>query len=368
MTEKKALILIVDDNPENIRVLGAALKSPEYNLSVALNGESALNIIEKENPSLILLDVMMPNIDGFEVCKRLKSHPKTQDIEIIFITAAVDVDQELIGLSLGAVDYIHKPISIPIVRAKVALHLERAKSKRELQLKNEALAEVNRLQADIERITHHDLKTPLTVILGYSQLIIDEYDAISVEEQHELLKSIYKAGTKILHMVNHSLDLYKMEIGTYEYIPESIALNLLIESIIQDLHSTATFKKIKIDIDIQTLDDKNFEAAAEKELSYSLFVNLLRNAIEASPVNGIISIKMYYENEQSVISITNSGSVPQAIRATFFDKYTTSGKKNGNGLGTYSAKLMAETQRGTIGMETNDHETCITVRLQRSII
>ena len=360
MTEK-TLILIVDDNSDNIRVLGAALKSTEYNLSVAINGKSALSMIEKEiMPSLILLDVMMPEMNGFQVCEALKNNPKTKDIEIIFVTAVTNPEEELRGLELGAIDYIHKPFSIPIIQAKIALHLERIKSKRELQLKNEALAEVNRLRDDIERMTQHDLKTPLNVIMCYSQMIIE--DDISKDEKELFSKSIYDAGNKILYMITNSLDLYKMEIGTYEYVPESTALNDLIKDVINDLQTLATSKQLKIDI-----EKKRFDAAVEKHLSYSLFANLLRNAIEASPINGIITIKMHYENEQSVISIANSGSVPKEIRATFFEKYATSGKKNGNGLGTYSAKLMTETQGGTISMETNDYETCITVRLPRYV-
>lgn len=359
--KEKSLILIVDDNLENIRILGTALKSTEYNLSVAINGQSALNIIEKEIPSLILLDVMMPDLNGFQVCEKLKNNPKTKDIEIIFITAAVNSEEELRGLELGAIDYIHKPISVPIVKAKVELHLERIKSKRELKIKNEALAEITRLRNDIERMTHHDLKTPLNVIMCYSQIMAE--DDISEDEKKSFSKSIYEAGNKILHMINHSLDLYKMEVGTYKYEPKSILLNDLIENIIKDLQMLAIQKQLKIEINKS--ENKNFETLAEKDLSYSLFANLLRNAIEASPTNGIIAIKMHYENERSVISITNSGSVPEEIRGNFFDKYATAGKKNGNGLGTYSAKLMTETQRGKISMETNDNETCITVQLPR---
>ena len=361
MPQKKPLILIVDDNPENIRVLGAALKSTEYNLTVAMNGQSAINTIDKDVPSLILLDVMMPDMTGFQVCEKLKNNPKTKDIEIIFVTAAVNPEEELKGLTLGAVDYIHKPISIPIVQAKVLLHLERIKNKRELQLKNEALAEIDRLRNDIERMMQHDLKTPLLVIMGYSELM-SEYD-ISNEEKLSYSKAIYAAGNKILYMVDNSLNLYKMEMGTYEYIPESVEFNDLIEDVIKDLKSFAASKQLKIEI--ESTENKNFEAAAERHLSYSLFANLLRNAIEASPDDGALTIKMHHENDQSVIAITNLGCVPESIRATFFEKYATSGKKNGNGLGTYSAKLMAETQRGTIDMETNDHQTCITVRLPR---
>lgn len=359
----KALILIVDDNPDNIRVLGTALKSTEYNVSVALNGETALKLIEKENPDLVLLDVMMPGITGFQVCEKLKSNPKTQEIDVIFVTAAVNVEEELKGLGLGAVDYIHKPISIPIVQAKVALHLERAKRKKELQLKNEALAEVNRLRDDIERITHHDLKTPLNVIMGYSQLMAE--DEVSEEEKQLFLKSIYEAGNKILYMINHSLDLYKMEVKTYQYTPELVQITPLMENILHDLQTLISSKKLTINI--QHREPHPFEAIAEKHLSYSLFANLLRNAIEASPIQGVITITLHYENLHSVICIRNAGSVPEAIRATFFEKYTTASKKNGNGLGTYSAKLMTETQNGTIAMDTNDYETCLTVRLPRAL-
>jgi signal transduction histidine kinase len=363
MTEKKALVLIVDDNHDNIRILGTAIKSIDCNVAVAFDGQSALNIIEKEVPNLILLDVMMPDITGFQICEKLKSNPKTKDIEIVFITSAVNIQEELRGLELGAIDYIHKPISIPIVQAKVELYLERIKRKHELELKNDALNELYRLRNDIERMMQHDLKTPLSVIMGFSQLISDH--STSMDEKEMYSKYIYEAGNKILYMIDSSLNLYKMEIGTYEYIPEAIALNPLIEEVFQDLQSLHISKQLKINI--ESSENRIFEASGEKILSYSLFANLLRNAIEASPHNGIISIKMCLENTQIVISISNFGSVPEKIRATFFEKYATAGKKDGNGLGTYSAKLITETQGGTIDMKTNDNETCITVRLPRYV-
>ena len=298
MTEKKALVLIVDDNHDNIRILGTAIKSIDCNVAVAFDGQSALNIIEKEVPNLILLDVLMPDITGFQVCEKLKSNPKTKDIEIVFITSAVNVQEELRGLELGAIDYIHKPISIPIVQAKVELYLERIKRKHELELKNDALNELYRLRNDIERMMQHDLKTPLSVIMGFSQLISDH--TTSIDEKEMYSKYIYEAGNKILYMIDSSLNLYKMEIGTYEYIPESIALNPLIEEVFQDLQSLHISKQLKINV--ESSDNSIFEVSGEKILSYSLFANLLRNAIEASPHNGIISIKMCLENTQIVIS------------------------------------------------------------------
>lgn len=116
-------ILVVDDNPENIDMLGAALSS-DYQIKVALSGRKALEIAGSEAPpDLILLDIMMPEMDGYEVCRRLKAHPETMEIPVIFITAKSDESDETKGLEIGAVDYITKPFSLPIVRARLKTHL-----------------------------------------------------------------------------------------------------------------------------------------------------------------------------------------------------------------------------------------------------
>ena len=118
------VILIVDDNPTNLSVLSLALKAAGYRTRVAMDGESAIEQVQADAPELILLDVQMPGIDGFETCLRLKANPVTQDIPIIFITASVDLDNKVKGLSIGAVDYITKPFQQEEVLARVKVHLE----------------------------------------------------------------------------------------------------------------------------------------------------------------------------------------------------------------------------------------------------
>lgn len=359
-------VLIVDDNPENIRVLGTALRQKNYRVAIAQNGIQALKSVTEHVPDLILLDIMMPEMDGFQVCEALKARPETQDIEIIFVTAAVAHSDELKGLKLGAVDYIHKPFSIPLVQTKVALHLERAFRKKELQLKNAALEENARLRDDIERITRHDLKTPLNAILGYPQLMLLNDDL--TPEQREYLEEVLRAGNEMNNLINNSLDLFKMETGRYEYVPDWVDLSVIIKAVIRDLKTFIEQHQVKITI-VQipaasaNQQAESFMVLADKNLSYSLFANLIRNAIEACSANDMISISMKYEANDGVIAITNPGTVPEAIRDRFFEKYTTAGKTNGTGLGTYSAKLMAVTQKGNIAMSTDSWKTCITVRL-----
>src|SRR5262245_58603510 len=135
----KSRILVVDDTPANIKILADLLRK-DYLLSVATSGADALEIAASEDsPDLVLLDIMMPEMDGYEVCRRLKADPRTQAVPVIFITAMSEVDDETKGFSLGAVDYITKPIRPPIVRARVAAHLELALARRTLAAQNQVL-------------------------------------------------------------------------------------------------------------------------------------------------------------------------------------------------------------------------------------
>ena len=121
---KRATVLVVDDTPDNLTLIGDLLKD-EHTVKVATNGEKALRIARSDNPpDLILLDIMMPGMDGYEVCRQLKCDAKTRDIPVVFLTARTEVEDEKHGLELGAADYITKPISPPIVMARVRTHLD----------------------------------------------------------------------------------------------------------------------------------------------------------------------------------------------------------------------------------------------------
>ena len=149
-------ILIVDDAPENIRILGASL-GDDYEISFATGGEEALHQAEENPPDLILLDVQMPDLDGYEVCRHLKSLEFVSEIPVIFLTAKDAVEDEEKGLELGAVDYITKPFSLPIVRARIRTHLE-------LKARQDAMM-------SFLSIASHDLRNPMTVIRIGAELL-----------------------------------------------------------------------------------------------------------------------------------------------------------------------------------------------------
>jgi len=345
MISEKQKILIVDDTPENLDVLQGLLQD-EYKLFAAPAGAIALQIAKKQTPDLILLDIMMPGMDGYEVCRRLKIDEITKDIPIIFITAKVEADDELKGFEVGGVDYITKPFSPPTVLARVKAHLS-------LKREKELLIEVMQLKEDVEKITRHDLKNPLTVVINLPNLMARDN---LTEKQIEQLDKISAAGVKMLNLINLSLDLYKMEQGTYVLIPQPVDILKVVNDILHEKRQYIRAKRatIKMTINGNPISDEScFNVPGEELLFYSIHANLLKNALEATPKDEKIKIAFSDENE-FIISIHNKGAVPEDIRETFFEKFTTSNKLGGTGLGTYSARLIAETLGGKITMESSE--------------
>ncbi len=237
----------------------------------------------------------------------------------------------------------------------------------ERRAQEEALKENVRLREEVERIGRHDIKTPLNSIIAVPRLLREERE-LSADED-DLLGIVERAGYRILSMVNLSLDLYKMENGSYIFRPDAVNLADLTGKVITDLRSHAASKHVSLDV-VQDRAAPAF-AWAEELLCYSLIANLLKNAVEASPEGAIVTVTLARKRGEDgmpdsvLMDIHNMGAVPLAVRGNFFQKYATAGKASGTGLGAYSAQLMARVQDGTIAMRTSDEDgTTITVRLK----
>ncbi len=356
---RKSKILVVDDEPNNLTLIRVLLSS-DYEVSLVPSGRKALDILDKVQPDLILLDIMMPEMNGYEVCRRIKNRHEMQDIPIIFVTAMSEIEDEEKGFELGAVDYITKPIKPSIFKARVKAHLA-------LQREKILLKENIRLRGDVERITRHDLKSPLNGIINYP-LIIKSGENISEKQQGQLDK-IVQLGRKMLNMINLSLDLYKMEHDTYEVKLEEVDLMMVFNEIVDESKIRLKTKQLTINrvINGRPVDESTqFFMNSEKLLVYSMLSNLFKNAVEASPIKEVITFAMTH-GESLSFSIHNQGSVPVQIRDRFFEKYATAGKSGGTGLGTYSARLIAETLGGQISLETSDENgTTVQVSFSQS--
>lgn len=354
--QTKHTILVVDDTPTNIDVIKEIL-SEDYFVQAAISGKMAFKIIENKKPDLILLDIMMPDMDGYEVCRRLKAAPSNKDIPVMFLTAKTDTQDEVMGLKLGAVDYISKPANPNRLKARIQTQIELAHVRRQLLQQNTALVEAATLREDVDRIMQHDLKSPLNAIIGYPQLLALSSDL--TDDQKGMIKTIEKAGLRMLQMINMSHDLFKMERNTYELNPESVDLIKITRCVFSEQENLALSKSVKLRILYDGHDasgDDVFMAYGEPLLCHSLLANLCKNAVEASP-NGCAVTVSLTKNETPTVTIENTGEVPEQMRSRFFEKFATSGKLGGTGLGTYSAKLIVETQKGSIALDTKTPDT-----------
>ena len=356
-------VLLVDDVKTNVDILARTLKRL-YKLSVALDGESALQSVQSDPPDLILLDIMMPGMDGYEVCRRLKSAPETEDIPVLFVTAKDESSDKAAGFEIGAVDYITKPYDILEVKARVKTHLTLRHALQRVKAQNTELLEAAALREDVERISRHDLKTPLNALVGVPEIIAQEGNLNP--HQRQMLSMIEQAGYQMIDMINRSLDLFKMERGTYEFTPEPVNLIQTVARILEETQRLAMGMGLTVSVTVNgnpVRESQVFTVEGEELLCYSLLANLLKNAMEASPKDGCVTVA-FESGETALVRVHNSGTVPIKIRERFFDKYVTAGKQKGTGLGTYSAKLIAETQRGSIELEASDTEgTAVVVRL-----
>ena len=349
----RCTVMVVDDTPENVDILVDIL-SDDYKVMVAMDGKSALEDIMKNKPDLILLDVMMPGLNGFDVIHDLKSRPETKEIPVMFVTALGDIKNEEKGLMLGAVDYLTKPVNPSIVKIRVKNHLELESARKELRKRNEILIENAKLRDDVDRIIKHDIKTPLNAVITIPEMILQE-GALS-KEQKQMLTMIEESGYRILDIVNSSMDLYKMETGAYKPRGESVNVIQLMRQLHGETRSLLYEKNINVFVvmnDKVVNDDDVFYVRGEEMLVYSMLANLVKNAVEASPSGNKVEI-ILSNSDSPEIRITNKGAIPKEIRETFFYKYVTFGKDGGTGLGAYSAKLIAETLGGKIRFETDE--------------
>ena len=365
--DEKHTILVVDDEPANIKILNEVLQK-DYNVIFSTNGERAIELAIAKKPDLILLDIIMPGIDGYTVCETLKQNPDTSDILIIFITVKDQSSCEAKGFKLGAVDYIAKPISPSVVKARVRTHLSLMNARRELEIKHKELIEMTSLREDIEAISRHDLKTPLNGIINLPQLIME--DGPVNDSQREYLEIIENSGYHMLNIVNMSLNLCKMERGSYMYTPQIVNLMALIKKIKSELHEILEIKEISIAVKIDNRTPYSFERFiihGEEFLLYSMMANLIKNAIEASPEKEHLTIYIKHDQKDKII-IENVGTVPDSIRSNFFEKYSTYGKKSGMGLGTYSARMIVQIHSGSIDLESENNLTRIIVQLPKDTV
>ncbi len=370
MNNNKATILIVDDNPENLDVLFDLLNGKGFELLFAIDGASALQRTEIAEFDLILLDVMMPGMDGFEVCRRLKMNPKTRDVPIVFMTALTDTVNKVKGFEAGAVDYITKPIEAEEVLARVNTHLNMRCLQKELHAKNAELHASNQeLQTALERekelnglktrfvsIASHEFRSPLALIQLTAGMLKCYRDRMPDGKEEKHLEIIETAVEEMTGILNDVLMLTKAEAGNFQFRPEALDIEEFCQRVVDKfrLMSAATHRIAF------SADGEHFQAAADPQLLHSILSNLLSNAIKYSPDGGMIQVDIFPKDTEFELSVTDEGlGISQEDRSHLFDAFqrgkNVSGIK-GSGLGLSIVKQFVELHGGTITVESEAHK------------
>ncbi len=356
-------ILIVDDSSSDLKMLANVLRD-EFAVSLASSGREALELAVREPPDLLLLDILMPDMDGFAVLDAWLAQEVTRGIPVIFLTVLEAVEDKIRGLAAGAVDYITKPFEPLEVKARVRVHLALRRALRQLEEQNEELRRAARLREEVEAIARHDLKNPLHTILCATDLV--PLHGPLTPEQREDLATVQRAAVTILDIINRYFDLFRIEHGLYRFEPVEVDLVAVARRVVKDINGLFQQKGLRIDLrfrDAPLAEDDRLFVRGEETLCYSLLANLVKNAMEASPPNALILIAFDEEEGRPTVRITNEGEVPEEMRPRFFAKFATAGKEHGTGLGTYSARRIAELLGGSVELLT-DVPGRTTVRVQ----
>ncbi|WP_320042436.1 hybrid sensor histidine kinase/response regulator [uncultured Desulfobacter sp.] len=359
----KQSVMVVEDCEPDIDALVACL-SGNYRVRVATDGAGALKCIREDVPDIVLLDILMPGMDGFEVCRQIKADPDLQDVLIIFVTSLTEAVDETKGLEMGAVDYITKPFNFAVIRAKVKTHLELALARKELAYQNRILKENIELREQVEQIYRHDLKTPIQVVLGAAQILMHS-DPLHKPTWQNIVQEQMNACYTMVDILNRTMVLYKMEQDTCPVHMTKVDIMPVFDRISVAFDRRMAKRQIRLNISIN--EDpadagRPFMILCDELLFYIMINNLFSNALEASPDGGIIAIRIIGPKQGNIkIEIENQGLIPEPIRDKFFDKFVTYGKAQGTGIGTYSAMLTARLHGGSINFSLSEQTGTTTI-------
>ena len=355
-----ARILIVDDTKANLDLLCELLEAQGYSIAMAPNGDTALRIADRFKPDLILLDVMMPGIDGFEVCRRLKANPQTARIPVIFITAQNETESVVTGFEVGGVDYIAKPFHQEEVRVRVRTHLSNDHLARELSQKNDELTHANRqIRESAERKSaflasmSHEIRTPITIIKGYVDNMLAGIGGELSDRHQQNLTRVTQSTDHLMDLVNDILDLSKIEAGRMDMETEPFEVKDLVADCCVEAR-----RLVQSGVELTwTIADDIGQGRTDRGRARQILTNLLSNAAKFTEA-GEITVHAHREDARKgdptfVISVSDTGiGIPQDHLEAIFDEFRqvkgSDRQHKGTGLGLAITKKLTKLLGGTI--------------------
>ncbi len=354
-TKQKENILVVDDQMTNLKILSSIL-SKEYSLGIANSGENALKYLENNTPDLILLDIMMPEMDGYEVCQKIKQNEAYKDIPIIFLTAKTDIDDVVKGFEYGAVDYIAKPFNISELKVRVRNHLNLQAARNELKKANAKLKKINQEKDRFFSIIAHDLRSPLSGFAGLSELLVQQIRANNLDMIEKYASAMQHSSKITMELLLNLMTWSRAQTGTLEYKAETLSIPGIVNENIALLQNSADEKSITLTTEIS--GDDTF--SADKEMMGVVLRNSISNAIKFTNVGG--SVKISAEKNASEVKFfvvddgigMNKEMVDSLFRIDTKVRRLGTNKEPSTGLGLLLCKEFVDMHGGQIIVESEE--------------
>jgi len=360
-----ATILIVDDNKRNLQVLGSILGQAEYKVAMALDGQTALKLAGQLLPDIIVLDIMMPEMDGFEVCEKLKADNQLKEIPVIFLTAKVDVDDIVKGFNVGGSDYVTKPFKKQEMLVRISSQIELVENRKKIKKQAEELAQLNALKDKVFEVIAFDIKHAMDSFIAVPKLMADPRLDLSTDEINELMGDLQDKAKNTYRLLENIIWWSRSQQNLISPKYSRVQLFKIIGGILDEFSDMCNEKELviknSIDGDASVFTDKKFLEVILK--------NILHNAIKYSCKKCDIQFNSYQSDDSYCIEITNSG---QEISSEILDKigeassyvaeYGTNSEK-GAGIGLKVCLSLLDSMNGKLVFERKNNKTVVTIKL-----
>ncbi len=374
--EYQATILAVDDNPKNLQLISSLLSAKNYKVVVANSGENAMKYLGIKVPDLLLLDIMMPGISGYDVLEKIKQNPDIQDLPVIFLTAKSELSDIVKGFSMGAVDYITKPFKSEELIARVETHIELKRMRSQLAEKNAALNQLNKelsasreiIRRDAEKLAYtnaqkdkffsiisHDLRNPFSGCLMATEMLAKRFNELTQDEITAFIDALHDSATNLNKLLENLLSWAQIQMGRMSFNPEMLDLPALIEDATKLQTAVSSAKNLVITTEVQPV-----ALVADKNMTSMIIRNLFANAVKFTPRGGKISIRVWEEADKAYIRVADTGiGMSKLLTERLFrlnekvSRPDTDGEVS-SGLGLILSHDMAVKMGGSISVESQE--------------
>jgi two-component system, sensor histidine kinase and response regulator len=348
-------VLVVDDNPKNVQIIALLLREQKYKIIIAVNGLSAIDLVDRARPDLILMDVMMPGMDGFEACQIIKTQTENENIPVIFLTALSEKINIVKGFEAGGVDYITKPFNKEELISRIKTHLELKFARDEMQKMTNHLVELNTIKDKMFSVIGHDLRSPLgSIKMTLDFLRSDMGQQYKIEDFRSSVNLLAQTTDEVFGLLENLLGWAKSQSGNLSVVPEEIGVRDLVNSVYLLHKGSFSNKGLKFENNVV---DTNV-VYADLNMLKTVLRNLLSNAIKFTPEGGTISVKTSELNGNTHIVVTDNGVGIQVedLPKIFDEKQHIStygtNKESGSGLGLILCKSFVKSNNGRLMVES----------------